>query len=86
MVLIDGIARFSKHCSSYAAGYRIGRRRGIWNMASNFSIIDRGIEFLWGSEERVDSVLVDQLPIMVEANCTSLAFVVEAGIQKIVDR
>jgi len=34
----------------------------------------------------VDSVAVDQLPIMGRANCNFLAFGVEAGTQKILDR
>jgi radical SAM superfamily enzyme YgiQ (UPF0313 family) len=49
-------------------------------------IIDRGFEFRWGCEGRVDSVAVDQLPIMAKANCGFLAFGVEAGTQKVLDR
>ena len=49
-------------------------------------IIDRRLEFRWGCEGRVDSVAVDQLPIMGKANCTFLAYGVEAGTQKILDR
>ena len=49
-------------------------------------IIDRGLEFGWGCEGRVDSVAVDQLPIMGKANCRWLAYGVEAGTQKILDR
>ncbi|MDH3521505.1 MAG: B12-binding domain-containing radical SAM protein [Myxococcales bacterium] len=49
-------------------------------------IIDRKLEFKWGCEGRVDSVAVDQLPIMAKANCNFLAFGVEAGTQKILDR
>ncbi len=49
-------------------------------------IIDRKLEFRWGCEGRVDSVAVDQFPIMVEANCGFLAFGVEAGTQKVLDR
>jgi anaerobic magnesium-protoporphyrin IX monomethyl ester cyclase len=49
-------------------------------------IIDRGLEFHWGCEGRVDSVAVDQFPLMVEANCNFLAFGVEAGTQKVLDR
>ncbi len=49
-------------------------------------IIERKLEFRWGCEGRVDSVAVDQLPIMVEANCSFLAFGVEAGTQKVLDR
>ncbi len=49
-------------------------------------IIDRRLEFRWGCEGRVDAVGVDQLPIMSRANCSFLAFGVEAGTQKILDR
>ena len=49
-------------------------------------IIDRKFEFKWGCEGRVDSVAVDQLPIMGKANCNFLAFGVESGTQKILDR
>ena len=49
-------------------------------------IIERRFEFRWGCEGRVDSVAVDQLPIMGKANCTFLAYGVEAGTQKILDR
>jgi radical SAM superfamily enzyme YgiQ (UPF0313 family) len=50
------------------------------------SIIDRKLAFKWGCEGRVDSVAVDQLPIMGKANCNFLAFGVESGTQKILDR
>jgi len=49
-------------------------------------IINRKLQFKWGCEGRVDSVAVDQLPIMGKANCNFLAFGVEAGTQKILDR
>jgi radical SAM superfamily enzyme YgiQ (UPF0313 family) len=49
-------------------------------------IIDRGLEFRWGCEGRVDSVAIDQFPIMAKANCSFLAFGVEAGTQKMLDR
>jgi radical SAM superfamily enzyme YgiQ (UPF0313 family) len=49
-------------------------------------IIDRKLEFHWGCEGRVDSVGMDQLPVMREAGCDFLAFGVEAGTQKILDR
>ncbi|HTV62347.1 MAG TPA: radical SAM protein [Verrucomicrobiae bacterium] len=49
-------------------------------------IIDHKFEFKWGCEGRVDSVAVDQLPIMGKANCNFLAFGVESGTQKILDR
>jgi radical SAM superfamily enzyme YgiQ (UPF0313 family) len=49
-------------------------------------IIDRKLQFKWGCEGRVDSVAVDQLPIMRRANCNFLAFGVESGSQKILDR
>ncbi len=49
-------------------------------------IIERKLEFRWGCEGRVDSTAVDQLPIMHKANCSFLAFGVEAGTQKVLDR
>jgi anaerobic magnesium-protoporphyrin IX monomethyl ester cyclase len=49
-------------------------------------IIKRRLTFRWGCEGRVDAVAVDQLPIMKKANCTFLAFGVEAGTQKVLDR
>lgn len=49
-------------------------------------IINRKFQFKWGCEGRVDSVAVDQLPIMGKANCNFLAFGVESGTQKILDR
>jgi radical SAM superfamily enzyme YgiQ (UPF0313 family) len=49
-------------------------------------IIKRKLQFKWGCEGRVDSVAVDQLPIMGRANCNFLAFGVESGTQKVLDR
>jgi anaerobic magnesium-protoporphyrin IX monomethyl ester cyclase len=49
-------------------------------------IVERRLEFRWGCEGRVDSVAIDQLPIMSKANCTFLAYGIETGTQKILDR
>jgi len=49
-------------------------------------IIDRKFAFRWGCEGRVDSLAVEQMPIMVKANCDMLAFGVEAGTQKVLNR
>ncbi len=49
-------------------------------------IIDRKLEFRWGCEGRVDSVAIDQFPIMARANCSFLAFGVESGSQKVLKR
>jgi radical SAM superfamily enzyme YgiQ (UPF0313 family) len=49
-------------------------------------IIDRKLEFRWGCEGRVDSVAVEELPLMGKANCGFLAFGIEAGTQKVLDR
>jgi radical SAM superfamily enzyme YgiQ (UPF0313 family) len=49
-------------------------------------IIDRKLEFNWGCEGRVDSMAVQEFPLMVKANCNFLAFGVEAGTQKVLDR
>jgi radical SAM superfamily enzyme YgiQ (UPF0313 family) len=49
-------------------------------------IIERQLTFHWGCEGRVDSVGIDQLPLMRQAGCDFLAFGVEAGTQKVLDR
>jgi anaerobic magnesium-protoporphyrin IX monomethyl ester cyclase len=49
-------------------------------------IIERKLEFHWGCEGRVDSVGMDQLPVMRQAGCDFLAFGVEAGAQKVLNR
>jgi radical SAM superfamily enzyme YgiQ (UPF0313 family) len=49
-------------------------------------IIERKLKFRWGCEGRVDSVAIEQLPVMREAGCTFLAFGVEAGTQKVLNR
>ncbi len=49
-------------------------------------IIERNLQFRWGCEGRVDSAAVDQFGLMREANCDFLAFGVEAGTQKVLDR
>jgi radical SAM superfamily enzyme YgiQ (UPF0313 family) len=49
-------------------------------------IIQRKLQFKWGCEGRVDSIAVDQFGVMSRANCNFLAFGVEAGTQKILDR
>ena len=49
-------------------------------------IIEHGLEFRWGCEGRVDSIAVDQFPLMAKANCSFLAFGIEAGTQKVLDR
>ncbi len=49
-------------------------------------IVERKLEFHWGCEGRVDSVGIEQLPIMREAGCTFLAFGVEAGTQRVLHR
>jgi radical SAM superfamily enzyme YgiQ (UPF0313 family) len=49
-------------------------------------IIERKLEFRWGCEGRADSAAMDQLGTMRQANCDFLAFGVEAGTQKVLDR
>jgi radical SAM superfamily enzyme YgiQ (UPF0313 family) len=48
-------------------------------------IIERKLKFHWGCEGRVDSVGIEQLPIMKRAGCDFLAFGVEAASQKVLD-
>jgi radical SAM superfamily enzyme YgiQ (UPF0313 family) len=49
-------------------------------------IIERKLQFHWGCEGRVDSVGIEQLPVMRQAGCDFLAFGVEAGTQKVLNR
>ena len=49
-------------------------------------IAERKLQFRWGCEGRVDAAAVDQLGLMSKANCNFLAFGVEAGTQKVLDR
>jgi anaerobic magnesium-protoporphyrin IX monomethyl ester cyclase len=49
-------------------------------------IIERGLRFHWGCEGRVASVGADQLTLMGKAHCQMLAYGVEAGTQKTLDR
>ncbi len=49
-------------------------------------IIENDFKFTWGCEGRVDSVAVSEFPLLKKAHCTMLAFGVEAGTQKILDR
>jgi anaerobic magnesium-protoporphyrin IX monomethyl ester cyclase len=49
-------------------------------------IIERDLKFHWGCEGRVDAVGVEQLPLMGKARCEWLAYGVEAGTQKMLDR
>lgn len=48
--------------------------------------LERSLELKWGCEGRVDSAAVDQFPLMSKANCSFLAYGIEAGTQKILDR
>jgi len=49
-------------------------------------IIERKLQFRWGCEGRVDAAGVDLFPLLRQANCDMLAFGVEAGTQKVLDR
>jgi radical SAM superfamily enzyme YgiQ (UPF0313 family) len=49
-------------------------------------ILDRKLKFTWGCEGRVDAVGVEQLPLMGKAGCKMLAYGVEAGTKKMLDR
>ncbi|MGA8891685.1 MAG: radical SAM protein [Anaeromyxobacteraceae bacterium] len=49
-------------------------------------IIDRKLQFHWGCEGRVDSMGIEALPLMGRANCDMLAYGVESGTQKMLDR
>ncbi len=60
------------------------KRRRIGDICNG--IIERDLKFHWGCEGRVDSVGVDQLPLMGKARCEMLAYGVEAGTQRTLDR
>ncbi len=49
-------------------------------------IVDRKLKFHWGCEGRVDSMGIEVLPLMGKANCDMLAYGIEAGTQKMLDR
>ena len=49
-------------------------------------IIERQLKFRWGCEGRADAVGLELLPLLRQANCAFLAFGVEAGTQKVLDR
>ena len=49
-------------------------------------IVQRKLAFRWACEGRVDSAAVDQFPTMKQAGCDSIAFGVESGTQKTLDR
>ncbi|RJP58666.1 MAG: radical SAM protein [Candidatus Auribacter fodinae] len=49
-------------------------------------IIERKLQFKWGCEGRVDSVGVRHFKLMQQANCNFLAFGIEAGTQKVLNR
>ncbi|RPI29549.1 MAG: radical SAM protein [Acidobacteria bacterium] len=49
-------------------------------------IIRRKLAFHWGGEGRVDSAAVSQLKLLQQAGCKKLAFGIEAGMQKVLDR
>jgi len=49
-------------------------------------IIERNLQFQWGCEGRVDSVGMRYFKLMKEANCSYLAFGIESGMQKVLDR
>jgi radical SAM superfamily enzyme YgiQ (UPF0313 family) len=49
-------------------------------------IIDHGISLRWGCEGRVDSKCTELFPLMAASGCRSIAFGVESGSQKILDR
>ncbi len=73
------------YCSIYLTDdHFLFNRKRIQDICDG--IIERKFEFRWGCEGRVDSVALDQLPIMSEANCVALSFGIEAGTQKVLDR
>jgi radical SAM superfamily enzyme YgiQ (UPF0313 family) len=49
-------------------------------------ITDRGITLRWGCEGRVDSKCTELFPLMASSGCRSVAFGVESGSQRVLDR
>jgi radical SAM superfamily enzyme YgiQ (UPF0313 family) len=49
-------------------------------------IIERNLRFHWGCEGRVDAVGIEQLPLMSRAGCRFLAFGVESGTPRVLNR
>lgn len=49
-------------------------------------IVERKLQFHWGCEGRVDSMGIEQLPLMGKANCDMLAYGIESGTQKMLDK
>ncbi|RPJ51978.1 MAG: radical SAM protein, partial [Methanobacteriota archaeon] len=49
-------------------------------------IKSRKLEFHWGCEGRVDSAAVGQMRLLQQARCKKLAFGIESGTQKVLDR
>ena len=49
-------------------------------------MIERKFAFRWGCEGRADAVALEELPMMRQAGCAFLAFGVEAGTQKVLNR
>lgn len=63
--------------------FLVGRKR-IEELCQGY--LDRKLTFHWGCEGRVDAAAVDQFPLMRKANCTFLAYGIESGTQKVLDR
>ena len=49
-------------------------------------IIAKKLKIEWGCEGRVDAVAIDQFENMAKANCRTLMFGIESGVQKTLDR
>ncbi|HZU96764.1 MAG TPA: radical SAM protein [Planctomycetota bacterium] len=49
-------------------------------------IQERKLKIQWGCEGRVDAVAIDQFENMAKANCRTLMFGIESGVQKTLDR
>jgi radical SAM superfamily enzyme YgiQ (UPF0313 family) len=60
------------------------RRKRIEEICNG--IIARKFAFKWGCEGRVDSAAIDQFALMSQARCNFLAFGIESGTQKVLDR
>jgi len=63
--------------------FLVGRKR-IEELCQGY--LDRGLTIKWGCEGRVDAAAVDQFPLMHKANCVFLAYGIESGTQRVLDR
>jgi radical SAM superfamily enzyme YgiQ (UPF0313 family) len=60
------------------------KRKRIEAICTGF--IERGATVTWGCEGRVDSLAIEEFPLMAKAGCQTLMFGIESGSQRVLDR